>query len=140
MKYIINSYSNEKYILFLDSRINPNELNSKNYVQYKSNFLLRINIFFKRINWKFKNKNNIEELFLNGIPPLFRINNSNKIIIVFQNIFLLDSDFDYYLNTVRKITFILLRRFIKIFLDDTYEILLQTNSMVKHFKKLNKKK
>ena len=49
LKYIINSYSNEKYILFLDSRINPNELNSKNYVQYKSNFLLRINIFFKRI-------------------------------------------------------------------------------------------
>ena len=29
LKYIINLYSNQKYVLFLDSRINPNELNSK---------------------------------------------------------------------------------------------------------------
>ena len=77
LKYIINSYSKEKYILFLDSRINPKELNTKNYKQYKNNFLLRTNIFIKRINWKLRNKQNLEELFLNGIPPLFRINNSN---------------------------------------------------------------
>ena len=95
--------------MFLDSRINANELNTKNYIQYKNNFLLRTNIFFKRINWKLRNKKNLEELFLNGIPPLFRINSSNKIIIMFQNVFLLDPSFDYYLNTVRKLTFISIR-------------------------------
>lgn len=139
LKYIIHSYSKERFILFLDSRINANELNTKNYIQYKNNFLLRTNIFFKRINWKLRNKKNLEELFLNGIPPLFRINSSNKIIIMFQNVFLLDPSYDYYLSTVRKLTFIFLRKFINIFLDDTYEILLQTNSMVKHFKKLKNK-
>ena len=58
---------------------------------------------------------------------------------MFQNIFLLDPNFDYYLTTARKITFIFLRKFINIFLDDKYEILLQTNAMVKHFKKLKNK-
>ena len=45
LKYIINEYKNKKYLIFLDSRINGKEFKRKNYIQYKNNFLLRINIF-----------------------------------------------------------------------------------------------
>ena len=139
LKYIINEYSDKKYFVFLDSRINPKEFQIKNYIQYSNNISLRISVFFKRFFWKIQNKENIEEFFLNGIPPLFKISDSNKIIIMFQNVFLLDPNFNNYLNKVNKIKFILLRKFIKFFLLDSYEVILQTYSMMSHFKKLNKK-
>ena len=88
MKYVINEYKSKSYVIFLDSRLDAKEFNIRNYVQYKNNFLLRINIFIKRIKWKLTSRVGLEELFLNGIPPLFKINNSNRVIILFQNVFL----------------------------------------------------
>ena len=137
LKYIINDYANKNYCLFLDARIDPRTIKAKKYKRFKNNLLLRIYIFSKRIIWKITNKKQIEELFINGIPPLFKINDSNKITIMFQNVFLLDPSYNKYLNLQNKIKFNLLRKFIKTFLKKSYAIQLQTNSMIKHFKKLN---
>ena len=139
LKYILNYYANENYYLFLDSRVDPITIKAKKYRKFKNNLFLRIYIFSRRIIWKITNKKQIEELFINGIPPLFRINHSNKITIMFQNVFLLNPNFNNYLTILNKIKFKLLRKFISIFLKDSYDIQLQTNSMIKHFKKLNKK-
>ena len=139
LKYIINDYANKNYFLFLDARIDPRTIKAKKYKRFTNNLLLRIYILSKRIIWKITNKKQIEELYINGIPPLFKINDSNKITIMFQNVFLLDPSYNKYLNLQNKIKFNLLRKFIKTFLKKSYDIQLQTNSMIKHFKKLNKK-
>ena len=140
LKYVLNYYKSKNYFVFLDSRLDPKEFNIKNYMQYKNNLSLRINIFLIRIKWKIDGKVGLEELFLNGIPPLFKINSSNKVIILFQNVLLLNSSYNHYLTNFHKIKFTLIRLFIKKFLNHSYEILLQTKSMVKHFKNLTDKK
>lgn len=140
LKYVLNAYKSKNYFVFLDSRLDPKEFNIKNYIQYRNNFLLRINILLMRIKWKINSKVGLEELFLNGIPPLFKINDSNKVIILFQNVMLLNSFYNSDLNNLHKIKFILIRFFIRNFLNDCYEIIVQTKSMVKHFKKLTNKK
>ena len=105
LKYVINEYKSKNYFVFLDSRLDPKEFNIINFVQYKNNIELRINTLMTRIIWKIKRRNELEELFLNGIPPLFKINNSNKVIILFQNVLLLNSSFDIYLTNFHKIKF-----------------------------------
>ena len=139
LKYIINEYKNKNYLIFLDSRINGKEFKRKNYVQYKNNFLLRINIFFKRILWRKKYKSDLDELFLTGIPPLFKINDSVKVKIIFQNVHHISSSYNNYLKNIHKIKFFLYRKYIKIFLDVSYEIILQTNSMMNQFRKFSRK-
>ena len=140
LKYVLNAYKSKNYFVFLDSRLDPKEFNIKNYTQYKNNLSLRINIFLMRIKWKIERKVDLEELFLNGIPPLFKINSSNKVIILFQNVLLLNSSYNHYLSNFNKIKFTLIRLFIKNFLNHSYEVLVQTKSMVKHFKNFTNKK
>ena len=150
--FLLHSYIDKSNkLIFLDSRAKPYINNFKNIkiiflnrgpfrnlriLFFRLKYIFKLNIY----NSKAKRKIYLTELFLNGLPPLFRIRSKNKSIYVFcQNRLIFEENFNFKFSLIYLKTqiYVLIHKLIfNVFKHSTDILIVQNKSMMRLLKDL----